>query len=110
MLTARVSTVAPSIPTREKTAVASSKKSVARAASSRVVAARAMAEGPFPELAVFDLDACFWDEEMYTLRDIVDPAKSVRGSLGEGVGEGVVSAMSGDVAISINPGALMALQ
>ena len=112
MLAARVSTVAPSIPTRGKTAVASSKKSVARAASSRVVAARAMAggPGPFPELAVFDLDACFWDEEMYTLRDIVDPAKSVRGSLGEGVGVGVVSAMSGNVAISINPGALMALQ
>ena len=66
--------------------------------------------GPYPELAVFDLDACFWDEEMYTLRDIVDPARSVRGNLGNGVGEGVVSAMSGNTAITINPGALRALQ
>ena len=95
MLTARVSTVAPSIPTREKTAVASSKKSVARAASSRVVAARAMAEGPgpFPELAVFDLDACFWNEEMYTLRHLVDAsAEQVVGELGDSGLEGVVGA------------------
>ena len=55
-------------------------KTAALVVAARVVATRAMPEGPYPELAVFDLDACFWDEEMYTLRDIVDPARSVRGT------------------------------
>ena len=112
MLAARVPTVALSSPRRHirgKTSIAS-KKPAALVVAARVVATRAMPEGPYPELAVFDLDACFWDEEMYTLRDIVDPARSVRGDLGNGVGEGVVSALSGNTAITINPGALRALQ
>lgn len=66
--------------------------------------------GPYPALAVFDLDACFWDEEMYTLRELVDPSKSVRSSLGRDIGEGVVAASSGGTMIRINPGALRALQ
>ena len=81
MLAARVPTVALSSPRRHirgKTSIAS-KKPAALVVAARVVATRAMPEGPYPELAVFDLDACFWDEEMYTLRDIVDPARSVRG-------------------------------
>lgn len=64
----------------------------------------------FPTLCVFDLDACFWTEEMYTLRDVVDPAKNVRGSLGADVGEGVVGAVSGRHVIRIHPGALRAMQ
>ena len=112
MLAARVPTVALSSPRRHVRGKASiaSQKTAALVVAARVVATRAMPEGPYPELAVFDLDACFWDEEMYTLRDIVDPARSVRGDLGNGVGEGVVSAMSGNTAITINPGALRALQ
>ena len=70
----------------------------------------ASTSGALPTLAVFDLDACFWDEEMYTLREVVDPGKNVRGSLGDDVGEGVVAAVSGRTRIRINPGALHALQ
>jgi hypothetical protein len=38
--------------------------------------------GPYPELCVFDLDACFWDQEMYTLSKIPDETNVVRGDLG----------------------------
>ena len=70
----------------------------------------ASTSGALPTLAVFDLDACFWDEEMYTLREVVDPGKNVRGSPGDDVGEGVVAAVSGRTRIRINPWALHALQ
>ena len=38
----------------------------------------ASTSGALPTLAVFDLDACFWDEEMYTLREVVDPGRCSR--------------------------------
>ena len=67
---------------------------------------------PYPRLAVFDLDACFWNEEMYTLRHLVDAsAEQVVGELGDSGLEGVVGARSGaDVVIRIHPGAMRALQ
>ena len=65
---------------------------------------------PHPELTVFDLDACTWDKEMFELREIVDPTRSRRGSLGPDCGEGVVAAMSGNTPIALHPGALRAFQ
>ena len=50
--------------------------------------------GNVPALAVFDLDACLWDQEMFTLRDLVDASKPVMGQLGD-AGKGVVGARSG---------------
>ena len=47
---------------------------------------------------------------MYTLSHTVDAARSLRGSLGEGIGEGVVAAASGSTMIRIHAGALLALQ
>ena len=65
--------------------------------------------GPFPELCVFDLDACFWDQEMYTLSMICDSSNVVKGDL-NGRGEGVVGVMSGRSKISLHKGSLIALQ
>ena len=65
--------------------------------------------GPFPELVVFDLDACFWDQEMYTLSHIPDASHIVEGDLG-GRGKGVVGVMSGRHRISLHKGSLKALQ
>eukprot|EP00804_Cyclotella_cryptica_P009228 CCRYP_016748-RA/>CCRYP_016748-RA protein AED:0.31 eAED:0.31 QI:0/-1/0/1/-1/0/1/0/157 len=65
--------------------------------------------GPFPELCVFDLDACFWDQEMYTLSHIPQETNVVRGDL-MGRGEGVVGVMSGRERISLHKGSLLALQ
>ena len=53
-------------------------------------------------------DACFWDQEMYTLSKIPDETNVVKGNLGHG--EGVVGVMSGRSRISLHPGSLMALQ
>jgi len=33
----------------------------------------------YPELVVFDLDACLWDQEMYTMSAM--PSKTTRGDL-----------------------------
>eukprot|EP00580_Thalassiosira_gravida_P006220 CAMPEP_0201636044 /NCGR_PEP_ID=MMETSP0493-20130528/8349_1 /ASSEMBLY_ACC=CAM_ASM_000838 /TAXON_ID=420259 /ORGANISM="Thalassiosira gravida, Strain GMp14c1" /LENGTH=223 /DNA_ID=CAMNT_0048108077 /DNA_START=122 /DNA_END=793 /DNA_ORIENTATION=- len=68
-----------------------------------------MTKGPFPELVVFDLDACFWDQEMYTLSIIPDESDIVTGDLNER-GEGVVGVMSGRSRISLHKGSLLALQ
>eukprot|EP01082_Thalassiosira_pseudonana_P007627 g6670.t1 g6670 contig23:989471-990387(+) len=68
-----------------------------------------LSSGPFPELIVFDLDACFWDEEMYTLSSIPSDSDIVKGDL-NGRGEGVVSVMSGRKKISMHKGSLLALQ
>jgi len=68
-----------------------------------------MTQGPFPELTVFDLDACFWDEEMYTLSKIPDESNIVKGDL-NGRGEGVIGVMSGRTRISLHKGSLLAMQ
>mmetsp|Transcript_129598 Transcript_129598/g.415575 ORF Transcript_129598/g.415575 Transcript_129598/m.415575 type:complete len:304 (+) Transcript_129598:128-1039(+) len=65
--------------------------------------------GPFPELCVFDLDACLWDKEMYEMRAIPVEDSKVFGDL-SGRGEGVVGVMSGSDKISLHEGALLALQ
>ena len=66
-----------------------------------------------PALAVFDLDACFWDQEMFQLRELVDAsAAQVLGELvpGDPASVGVVGARSGDAVIRIHAGALRAMQ
>lgn len=72
-------------------------------------AATSSKNGPFPELVVFDLDACFWDQEMYTLSNIPDESDVIRGDL-HGRGDGVVGVMSGRTRISLHGGSLSALQ
>lgn len=62
----------------------------------------------FPALAVFDLDACLWDQEMFQLRELVDRENPVIGPL-EG-GDGVVGARSGNAIIRLHEGALEALR
>ena len=61
----------------------------------------------YPDLVVFDLDACFWDQEMYTLNEI--PTRAVTGDL-NGHGEGTVGVMSGPHEIRLHSGALQACQ
>ena len=68
-----------------------------------------ISHGPFPELVVFDLDACFWDQEMYTLSTIPTASNIVMGDL-NGRGTGVVSVMSGRSKISLHHGSLVAFQ
>lgn len=65
--------------------------------------------GAFPTLAVFDLDACLWDKEMFELYDIPGEGDTVMGPLGD-AGEGVVGAVSGSRVIGLHPGGLQALQ
>jgi magnesium-dependent phosphatase 1 len=62
-----------------------------------------------PKLTVFDLDACFWDQEMYEMGVIPTTDDKVIGNL-NGRGEGVVGVMSGRHKISMHPGSLLALQ
>lgn len=61
----------------------------------------------YPELVVFDMDACLWDQEMYEMRAM--PSETVMGDL-NGRGEGVVGVMSGRDKISLHKGSLIALQ
>mmetsp|Transcript_13784 Transcript_13784/g.19717 ORF Transcript_13784/g.19717 Transcript_13784/m.19717 type:complete len:209 (-) Transcript_13784:456-1082(-) len=61
----------------------------------------------FPELCVFDLDACLWDQEMFEMPSM--PSSTVMGDL-NGRGEGVAGVMSGRNKISLNKGSLIALQ
>lgn len=61
----------------------------------------------YPELVVFDLDACFWDQEMYEMPAL--PDKKVMGDL-NGRGQGVIGVMSGRHRISLHQGALQAMQ
>ena len=63
--------------------------------------------GPYPTLAVLDLDECVWAPEMYTLGAM--PDRPIIGDLG-GRGEGVVGVHSGGDIIRIYPGALLAMQ
>jgi len=64
-----------------------------------------------PELLVFDLDACFWDKEMFEMPSIPKNNKKdmVLGDL-NGRGVGVIGVMSGPYQISIHKGALLGLQ
>uniref|UniRef100_A0A7S4EFJ6 Magnesium-dependent phosphatase-1 n=1 Tax=Pseudo-nitzschia australis TaxID=44445 RepID=A0A7S4EFJ6_9STRA len=63
----------------------------------------------YPELVVFDLDACFWDQEMYEMPAL--PSKTVSGPLGDsGKGTGITGAYSGRNKISMHPGSMVALQ
>eukprot|EP00439_Symbiodinium_sp_Y106_P012114 s4461_g1.t2 len=66
-------------------------------------------EGPYPELCVFDLDACLWDKEMYEMEAIPEDSDVVLGDL-RGRGEGVTGVMSGAEKISLHKGAMKALQ
>eukprot|EP00579_Thalassiosira_antarctica_P002216 CAMPEP_0201870280 /NCGR_PEP_ID=MMETSP0902-20130614/3441_1 /ASSEMBLY_ACC=CAM_ASM_000551 /TAXON_ID=420261 /ORGANISM="Thalassiosira antarctica, Strain CCMP982" /LENGTH=222 /DNA_ID=CAMNT_0048395869 /DNA_START=164 /DNA_END=832 /DNA_ORIENTATION=+ len=68
-----------------------------------------MSKGPFPDLCVFDLDACFWDQEMYTLSKVPDESNIIKGDL-NGHGDGVVAVISGRKRISLHKGSLLALQ
>lgn len=61
----------------------------------------------YPELVVFDLDACLWDQEMYTMSAM--PGKTTTGDL-NGLGKGVTGAFSGSDEISLYEGSLIALQ
>lgn len=61
----------------------------------------------YPELTVYDMDACLWDQEMYTMSAL--PGKKVMGDL-NGRGEGVIGAMSGGDKISLHKGSLISLQ
>eukprot|EP00568_Trieres_chinensis_P010263 CAMPEP_0183296854 /NCGR_PEP_ID=MMETSP0160_2-20130417/4280_1 /TAXON_ID=2839 ORGANISM="Odontella Sinensis, Strain Grunow 1884" /NCGR_SAMPLE_ID=MMETSP0160_2 /ASSEMBLY_ACC=CAM_ASM_000250 /LENGTH=221 /DNA_ID=CAMNT_0025458543 /DNA_START=68 /DNA_END=729 /DNA_ORIENTATION=- len=65
--------------------------------------------GPFPELCVFDLDACLWDKEMFEMSSIPTESGKVKGDL-NGRGEGVIGVMSGRDRISLHKGSLIALQ
>ena len=71
----------------------------------------------YPELVVFDLDACFWDQEMYQMSTIPTKDNIVLGSLGdcdEGEGgdcnDGVIGVYSGRNKISLHSGSVLALQ
>jgi magnesium-dependent phosphatase 1 len=63
----------------------------------------------YPVLTVFDLDACFWDQEMYEMSAIPGPNDKVIGDL-NGRGQGVIGVMSGRNQISLHEGSLLALQ
>lgn len=62
----------------------------------------------YPALVVFDLDACFWDQEMYEMPAL--PSKTVQGPLGESGEVGVTGAYSGRNKISMHPGSMIALR
>ena len=73
------------------------------------MAAEPKFDAPFPELIVFDLDACLWDKEMFEMPAVPTSSDAVQGDL-NGRGSGVTGVMSGRNKISLNPGALFALQ
>eukprot|EP00543_Licmophora_paradoxa_P003382 CAMPEP_0202445280 /NCGR_PEP_ID=MMETSP1360-20130828/4120_1 /ASSEMBLY_ACC=CAM_ASM_000848 /TAXON_ID=515479 /ORGANISM="Licmophora paradoxa, Strain CCMP2313" /LENGTH=212 /DNA_ID=CAMNT_0049061469 /DNA_START=146 /DNA_END=784 /DNA_ORIENTATION=+ len=62
-----------------------------------------------PELCVFDLDACFWDQEMFEMSRVPEKSDVVRSDL-NGRGEGVVGVMSGRNKIALHKGSMLALQ
>ncbi|KAL3939921.1 MAG: hypothetical protein SGBAC_005451 [Bacillariaceae sp.] len=65
------------------------------------------ASTPYPELTVYDMDACLWDQEMYTMSSL--PGEKIMGDL-NGRGEGVIGVMSGGDKISLHKGSLLSLQ
>ena len=64
----------------------------------------------YPALVVFDLDACFWDQEMYEMPAL--PSKTVTGPLGNSNDNdiGVTGVYSGRHKISMHPGSVVALR
>jgi hypothetical protein len=60
-----------------------------------------------PVLAVFDLDACLWDQEMFEMTEM--PSDPVQGDL-RAAGVGIVGVKCGRRIIRLHPGALLALQ
>jgi magnesium-dependent phosphatase 1 len=68
-----------------------------------------MTTGAYPELIVYDMDACLWDKEMYEMTSIPTESDVVRGDL-NGRGEGVIGVMSGRDKISLHKGSLISLQ
>ena len=68
-----------------------------------------LAMNSYPELLVYDLDACFWDREMFQMPSIPSENNVVRGDL-NGRGEGVIGVMSGGHQISLNQGSLQSMQ
>eukprot|EP00546_Thalassionema_frauenfeldii_P015837 CAMPEP_0178916946 /NCGR_PEP_ID=MMETSP0786-20121207/12954_1 /TAXON_ID=186022 /ORGANISM="Thalassionema frauenfeldii, Strain CCMP 1798" /LENGTH=210 /DNA_ID=CAMNT_0020590403 /DNA_START=126 /DNA_END=758 /DNA_ORIENTATION=+ len=63
----------------------------------------------FPDLLVYDMDACLWDQEMYEMPKIPSKGDVVIGDL-NGRGEGVVGVMSGGHQISLHKGSIIGLQ
>jgi len=70
---------------------------------------RSAGNGPYPELCVFDLDACLWDKEMYEMTAIPTKSGKICGDLNK-KGYGVIGVMSGRDKISLHRGSLVALQ
>jgi len=64
----------------------------------------------YPKLVVFDLDACLWNLEMYSLDVIPQAGDAVQGILGKLGQTGVAGVRSGSEVIKLNPGAMLALQ
>lgn len=60
-----------------------------------------------PELIVYDLDACLWDQEMFEMDHM--PSKKIMGDLNKR-GKGVIGVMSGHDKISLHNGSLISLQ
>ena len=90
-------------------AVARQSPSSQRLASTSAQMAEAALPGPFPQLCVFDLDACLWDKEMFEMGSAPSERDAVLGDL-DGKGEGCIGVMSGRDKISLHAGALRALQ
>ena len=61
----------------------------------------------YPRLVVFDLDACFWDQETFELDAV--PNRTIVGDL-QGRGTGVLGVDCGNEIMQMHPGALYALQ
>ena len=76
----------------------------------------------YPELVVFDLDACFWDQEMYQMSTIPTKDNIVLGSLSlsnndndndndnKKGNDGVIGVYSGRNKIALHSGSVLALQ
>ena len=104
------------LPTLHSAFVASSART-SSAAATAAVSVRMSSSGSdytlddlgkkYPELVVFDADACFWDKEMYEMSAM--PSDTVKGDL-NGRGEGVAGVMSGRDKISLHRGSLLAMQ
>lgn len=97
-------TIATSQPTLLKGfSVSSTRNFSCRAGTDRKMA------NSYPDLVVYDMDACLWDQEMYEMPSVPDKSNIVKGDL-DGRGEGVVGVYSGRNKISLHKGSLRSLQ